>query len=170
MCWMCDHPGSTVDDYLEVIRGKIRDRGWTVQYVEDDRVPYAYTVGLAGHGLPELLMTGVSPRRALQLLGGLADSAARAAWDVGAPTPGARLTLPGPTLVEVVGVEFPDVHMNAAVALYGGGVRGRQLVWADRRGRWPWSASFNNGRATQPVLGARAAPGRADGRRRAPQT
>jgi hypothetical protein len=59
MCWMCDHPGSTVDDYLAEIRKKIRGRGWTVQYVEDDRVPYAYTIGLTRLGLPEFLMTGI---------------------------------------------------------------------------------------------------------------
>jgi Domain of unknown function (DUF4262) len=156
MCWMCDHPGSTVADYLDVIRGKIRGWGWTVQYVEDDRVPYAYTIGLTRHGLPELLMTGISPRRALRLLGGIADSAAEVVWDVDTPTPGARLTLPGPTLIEAVEVEHPDVHMNAAIAIYGSKVRGLQLVWADWRGRWPWSPSFNNGRGTQPVLGVRA--------------
>jgi hypothetical protein len=156
MCWMCDHPGSTVADYLDVIRGKIRGWGWTVQYVEDDRVPYAYTIGLTRHGLPELLMTGISPRRALRLLGGIADSAAEVVWDVDTPTPGARLTLPGPTLIEAVEVEHPDVHMNAAIAIYGSKVWGLQLVWADWRGRWPWSPSFNNGRGTQPVLGVRA--------------
>ncbi|MFZ1179898.1 MAG: DUF4262 domain-containing protein [Mycobacterium sp.] len=152
MCWMCDHSGSTVDDYLAEIRAKIRRRGWTVQYVEDDRVPYAYTVGLTRHGLPEFLMTGVSPQRALQLLGGIAESAP----DVEVPAPGERLTLSG-TLVEVVEVEHPDAHMNAAIAIYGSQVRALQLVWADWRGGWPWGAGFNNGRASQPVLGVRAA-------------
>jgi hypothetical protein len=156
---MCDHPGSTVDEYLDLIRGKIRECGWTVQYVVHDRVPYAYTIGLTHHGLPEFLMTGISPERALELLGGIADAAAEVAWDVDAPKPGARLTLPGPSLIEVVEVEHPDVHMNAAIAIYGSDVRGLQLVWADARGRWPWSPGFNNGRGTQPVLGRRAGPG-----------
>ncbi|MCW2660934.1 MAG: hypothetical protein JWP83_2086 [Mycobacterium sp.] len=156
MCWMCDHPGSAVDDYLDVIRGKIRGRGWTVQYVEDDRIPYAYTIGMTRHGLPEFLMTGISPERALELLGGIAEAAAEAAWDVDVPKPGARLTLPGPTLVEVVEVEHPDAHLNAAIAIYGSEVRGLQLVWSDWRGHWPWSPSFNSGRAIQPVLGVRA--------------
>ncbi len=123
-----------------------------MQYVEDDRVPYAYTVGLTRHGLPEFLMTGVSPQRALQLLGGIAESAP----DVEVPAPGERLTLSG-TLVEVVEVEHPDAHMNAAIAIYGSQVRALQLVWADWRGGWPWGAGFNNGRASQPVLGVRAA-------------
>jgi len=132
-----------------------------VQYVED-RVPYAYTIGLAGHGLPEFLMTGVSPLRALEVLGGLAESAAEVVWDVDAPKPGARLALPGPTLIEVVEVEHPDAHMNVAIAIHGSEVRALQLVWADARGRWPWSPTFDNGRGTQPVLGVRAAHRGAD--------
>ena len=67
---------------------------------------------------------------------------------------------PWPALIEVVEVEHPDAHMNAAIAIYGSEVRGLQLVWADWRGSWPWSPSFNNGRGIQPVLGVRAAPNR----------
>jgi len=39
-----------------------------VQYVESDRAPYAYTVGLREHGLPELLVTGLPPERTARLL------------------------------------------------------------------------------------------------------
>jgi hypothetical protein len=48
--------------------------------------------------------------------------------------------------------------MGWAVAI-GGPIRAVQLVWADGRGRWPWSADFADGRGSQPVLGCRA-PGR----------
>jgi hypothetical protein len=89
-------------------------------------------------------------------LGGIAESAPGVA-SVDVPKPGARFTLPGPTLVEVVEVEHPDAHMNAAIAVYGSEVRGLQLVWADWRGRWPWSPDFSNGRGMQPVLGVRMA-------------
>ena len=120
------HPGSTVDDYLDEMRRKIRSAGWTVQYVEDDRVPYAYTIGLTPHGLPEFLMTGISPQLALQVLGGIAESAP----DVDVPTPGERRVFPGGTLVEVVKVEHPDAHLNAAGAIYGPDVWALQLAWA----------------------------------------
>ena len=152
MCWMCDHPGSTVDDYLDEIRRKIRRAGWAVQYVEDDRVPYAYTIGLTPHGLPEFLMTGISPQLALRVLGGITDSAP----DVDVPIPGERRVFSGGTLVEVVEVEHPDAHMNAAIAIYGPVVRALQLVWADWRGHWPVASIFDDGRGTQPVLGPRA--------------
>ena len=72
MCWMCDHPGSTVADFMDVIRGKIDKRGWAVQYVEDPQIPFAYTAGMTQYLLPELLMTNVSPARAARVLNGVA--------------------------------------------------------------------------------------------------
>ena len=52
MCWKCDHPDSTVEQWLDAIRATVDKHGWAVQYVESDRAPYAYTVGLHEHGLP----------------------------------------------------------------------------------------------------------------------
>jgi hypothetical protein len=151
-CWMCDHPGSTREDYLAEVRAKMLRRGWTVQYVESDRVPFAYTIRLTRHDLPELLVTGVSPQRALRLLNGVARKALRD----GPPMPGAQITLPVGPLVEVVEVEHPDAHMYCAVDIFGTEIRGLQLVWADGSGRRPWASNFNNGRGGQPVLGVRA--------------
>jgi hypothetical protein len=149
---MCDHPGSTIDDYLDHLRSIVAHRGWAAQYVEDNRTPYAYTIGLHDYGLPELLVTGVSPQRAKRLLNNVARIAIRDT----APMPGDRFQLPAGPLLEIVTVDHPDAHMNMAVALYGP-VSALQLVWADGRGRWPWSAAFNDGRGRQPVLGMRAA-------------
>lgn len=151
MCWMCDHPGSTQQDYLDEVRATMLKHGWAVQYVESDRTPYAYTIGLSDHGLPELLATGIAPQRAVRLLNRVADDALR-----GEPlTPGARITVPAGPLIEIVEVEHPDAHMDMAVAFYGSELRALQLVWADRGGRWPWAASFGDGRGRQPVLGVR---------------
>jgi hypothetical protein len=153
MCWMCDHPGSTWQDFLDELRKKMRKHGWTVLYVEIDRTPYAYTIGLHERGLPELLVTGVSPQRALWLLNHVAKKAVN-----GEPlTPGQRMRLVTGTLIEIVEVEQPDAHMDAAVAFYGADLRALQLVWPDGRGHWPWSAAFEDGRGTQPVLGVRRA-------------
>ena len=57
MCWMCDHPGATQQDYFDELRSRVQKHGWAVQYVEIDRAPYAYTIGLHDRGLPELLVT-----------------------------------------------------------------------------------------------------------------
>ena len=153
MCWMCDHPGSTIDDYLDHLRETVIEHGWATQYVADDRTPYAYTIGLHEFGLPELLVTGVSPQRAARVL----NTAARIALRDDAPMPGSRIQLPAGPLIEVVAVDHPDAHMNMAVAIYGPELRALQLVWADGRGRWPWAAGFSDGHGRQPVFGMRAA-------------
>ena len=60
MCWKCDHPDSTMQEWLEVIYAPYKRNGWVVQFVSD-RTPYAYTIGLHPRGLPELLVTGMPP-------------------------------------------------------------------------------------------------------------
>ncbi|AFM19738.1 hypothetical protein Mycch_5051 [Mycolicibacterium chubuense NBB4] len=151
MCWLCDHPGATRQDFLAVLREKARTNGWAVQYVETT-MPFAYTVGLSDWNLPELLMTSVSPARAARVLGTLA----RAAMGGAALVPGEQMKVPGGPLAEFVEVDHPDVHCGWAVTHADGPVRVLQAVWADGRGRWPWSAQFCDGRRRQPVLGVRA--------------
>jgi len=152
MCWMCDHPEASAQDYLDVLRTKMRKNGWAVQYVESDRTPFAYTIGLHDWGLPELLVTGVSPPRASRLLNGVARDALRGL----SLTPGSQIKVHAGPLIEIVDVDQPDAHMGWAIESGGPDVRARQLVWADGRGRWPWFATFCDGRRRQPVLGVRA--------------
>lgn len=154
MCWQCDHPDATTDDYLEILRETIRGHGWAVQYVEDDRAPFAYTIGLHDVGLPELLMTGLAPLPTHRLL----NSLAHAMVDDGTVyAPGMHIDYQDEFLLEVVEVEHPDAHLNFAIALCGPDVRALQLVWADSRGRWPWDGRWGYGRRRQPVLGVRSA-------------
>jgi uncharacterized protein DUF4262 len=152
MCWQCDHPNATVDDYLDELRRTMREHGWAVQYVESDRTPFGYTVGLHDCGLPELLITGVPAQRAERLL----NTVARDMMDGKALSPGQKIAVRSGPLVEAVEVANPDAHMTWAVAFGGPEVRALQLVWADGRGRWPWAAAFSDGRGRQPVLGVRA--------------
>ncbi len=151
MCWQCDHPDKTPGDYLDVIRDKILARGWAVQYVEGDRRPFAYTIGLHDRGLPELLVTGLVARQSFWLLNTFAKRMLAGLR----PIPGDQVSLPARTRLELVGVEHPDAHMGMAIALEGTGVTAVQLVWADGRGRWPWAPGFDDGQRCQPVLGAR---------------
>lgn len=151
MCWKCDHPDSTVEEWLEAIRETVDKHGWAVQYVESDRTPYAYTIGLHERGLPELLVTGLAPAPAARLL----NSVAAYLMDGGRPMPGDWISIPdGPTLA-VVQVEHPDAHLNVAIAFYGSDLRALQLVWADDRGHQPWCPEFANGGVRQPVFGVR---------------
>ena len=34
MCWQCDNPDRTTDDYLDLLREIINGHGWAVQFVE----------------------------------------------------------------------------------------------------------------------------------------
>ncbi|HWF69652.1 MAG TPA: DUF4262 domain-containing protein, partial [Mycobacterium sp.] len=129
-------------------------QGWIVQFVESDRAPYAYTVGLHKRGLPELLITGLPPQRAARILNSVAEYLVNG----GRPIPGERILIGGEVLLEVVQAQHPDAHMNVAVAFYGPALRALQLVWPDDRGHRPWCAAFSNGEIRQPVLGVRVDP------------
>ncbi|KMO70197.1 MAG: DUF4262 domain-containing protein [Mycolicibacterium rufum] len=151
MCWLCDHPTATRQDYLNVLREKVLRNGWTIQYVEDT-MPFAYTVGLSDESLPELMVTSVSAPRALRLLGAMAVGIRQGVrWN-----PGDLVTIDNGPLVELVEVDHPDVHCGWAVRHAEGPIRVLQAVWADGRGRWPWSPTFCDGWRRQPVLGLRS--------------
>jgi hypothetical protein len=151
MCWLCDHPNATRADYADVLRAKMLKNGWALQYVESQPTPWAYTIGLHDWGRPELLVTGVSPPRAVRLLNAVTRDALRGLT----LEPGRQIQVADGPLVEVVEVDHPDVHMGWAVAIAGSPIRALQLVWADGRGRWPWSPQFCDGRRRQPVFGLR---------------
>lgn len=152
MCWQCDNPDKTQDDYLQLLREKIDTHGWMVQYVESPTRPVAYTIGLYERGLPELLVTGLDPQPAMWLL----ETFVRRSLSGLKASAGERVSLPARTQVELVTVEHPDAHMDMAVGIYGPDIAAVQLVWADDRGRWPWAPGFDDGRRSQPVLGARS--------------
>jgi hypothetical protein len=153
MCWQCDNPsGAEAEEDIDGLRASVREHGWAIKYVEDDRRPYAYTMGLHELGLPELLVTGVTTERALALL----DYFIEEAIDKGAPRPGDRIALSDTACIEAVHVDQPDVQLGLAVRLFGSKLRAVQLVWTDMRGRWPWDKGFDFDGLRQPVLGVRA--------------
>ena len=150
MCWQCDHPGATREDYLDVLRGITIKNGWAVQYVETEP-PFAYTVGLSQSGLPELLITGLPPERSLLLLNATAHYLVHETE----PAPGDTMTYPDGSRVEFVQVSEPTVHMGWAAAFYGRPIRALQVAWRDTRGHSPWCPDFNRGGPRQPILGMR---------------
>ncbi|WP_209305823.1 DUF4262 domain-containing protein [Mycobacterium sp. PS03-16] len=152
MCWRCDHPEATLEEYLDLLYEQILENGWTMLYIEATPTPFAYTLGLHECGLPELLVTAVCPHCATRMLNHVASVLIRE----DAPPAGRRMTLPDGQLVEFVEVSQPDAHLGTAVNMFGREVRALQVVWADANGRWPWSPLFNPGGDRQPVLGMRA--------------
>jgi hypothetical protein len=157
MCWQCDNPGATWPDYLAHLRGLLEQHCWVVQGVQRERrrPPYAYTVGLAGHDRPELVVTGLPYDRAAALLNGIAGQF----LETGPPAPGDLVPLPGGQRAEIVRVAEPAVHLVVAAALGAPGFSALQLVYADDQGRWPWDQDFRGGRGGQPVLGGRGSAG-----------
>lgn len=151
MCWQCDHPEATAADYLKELRKGITKHKWVVQYVEDERRPFAYTIGLHKRGFAEYVVTGVSPERAMQLLNSVAHYTIREVQ----PEPGDTMCISGEVDLEIVHVDQPDAHLYHAIDLYGPKVRALQLVWRDERGHSPWCIEFDEGRGSQPVLGKR---------------
>lgn len=153
MCWQCDHPGSTYQDYLDHLRVLMSCHGWAVQAVGGDRIhpPWAYTVGLTEFGEPELVVTGMRAGAAAELLNNVAAHVLHAE----APKPGERVPLTGGPLIEIVTVAEPAAHLHVAVDFYGTDIRALQLVHADDRGHWPWDVGWRGVRGGQPVLGIR---------------
>ncbi|WP_410670529.1 DUF4262 domain-containing protein [Amycolatopsis sp. cmx-4-68] len=151
MCWQCENPDRS--GYVERLRDGVADRGWLVQGVESSGAypPWAYTIGLSGYGLPELVVTGLPVLEAAELLNDMASHSLHAS----PPSAGERIPLRGGPLIEVVPLAEPSAHLVFAVALYGPEIRALQLVHADSRGRWPWSPDYRDGEGGQPVLGVR---------------
>jgi hypothetical protein len=154
MCWKCDHPDSTVQEWLELIYEKVKENGWTAQFVQHDRMPFAYTIGLHERGLPELLVTGMPPERANLVLNSVADYLLRG----GRPVPGERMLIGGELLLDFVQVQHPIAHLKFAYSIYGPDLRALQLVWPDDQGHRPWCAEFSNDGVRQPVFGVRVDP------------
>ena len=150
MCFLCDGDRSS---YLARLRDGVADRGWLVQGVDGSGSypPWAYTIGLSGYDLPELVVTGLPIPEAAELLNDLAAHSLHES----PPPPGERVPLRGGLVIEAVPLAEPSVHLVFAAALYGPEIRALQLVHADSRGRFPWSPDYRDGRGGQPVLGVR---------------
>jgi Domain of unknown function (DUF4262) len=153
MCWKCDHPDSTMQEWLEGIYALVQRNGWVVQFVQD-RTPFAYTIGLHERGLPELLVTGMPRERANLVL----NTVAKYLLDGGRPVPGERMLIGGELLLDFVQVQHPIAHLKFAFSIYGADLRALQLVWPDEQGHRPWCSEFSNGGVRQPVLGVRVEP------------
>jgi hypothetical protein len=149
VCWMCDNPSATFDDYLdEVVRPVVDRLGFAVQATQSDGVPVAYTVGLTEEGRPELAVTGKPPDDAYDLLTAVLVGEEE-------PTAGQRCDLLHGPALWAFAVTRP-LSLVVAAALYPR-LTAVQLVWADPLGRWPWQVHRSSQRLLCDVTDARAA-------------
>jgi hypothetical protein len=112
------------------LRAAVARRGWVVRRVGGP-VPYSYTVGLTGLGLPELVVAGLPAARAAAVLHALADRARRGTAD-----PGAGLGLGTARMLR------PEAALPEAAALYGGALRAVRVGVAEGAGHAPWHPAF----------------------------
>ena len=152
MCWQCDHPHATIDDYLGELVKIVKKNRWAVQYVEGEDRPFAYTIGLHELGLPELLVTGLNAEASARLL----NTVTRYTVDGGTRLRPGEYVHHEQLMLEVVEVDHPDVHLKFAVGLFNQPIRALQLVWTDDRRHWPWDRGWSHGRRRQPVFGVRS--------------
>lgn len=131
-----------VQAYLGQCAALIAEHGWMVQGV-GGQPPFAYTIGLTEYGHPELLLTGLDPRRAQPLLNDLA----RPVKDTG------RRYEPGERVPEIIKgydvlvhgpIDPRQAQMNQALNLYGG-IDALQVLWPDKNGIFPGQSGFSLG-------------------------
>lgn len=126
--------------------------GWSVQAASGNDVtaPWAYTVGLwASHQAPELVIAGLPPGQMTEVLHAVAERLAQGGTlPVGGAIDGLR---PGPLSVRPVHASWRETSVFGVCDLYYGYVRPRylQIVWPDRRGRFPGQLGFSR---RQPML------------------
>ena len=109
-----------------------------------------YTVGLTGHGQPELILFGLPPDLSRPALRALAADliAGRRTVDAGREADDVLEGHP----VTFVAVTEPERHLPVAAQFYAGRtVRALQIVWPDRYHRWPWQTGTRV--HDMPVLG-----------------
>ena len=114
----------------------------------DDGVEFAYTVGLSVYGFPEVITYGLPQQIAATCLN-LVGEQVRAGRPpvvggfvgrVFAGHPGYLIDVQDTSDLVVAEQIYPEV-----VAA--------QLVWPDRRGRFPWHPGYGRSRSDQPLMG-----------------
>lgn len=70
MCDLCDQPDLTMESYVDHLRDRLTRERFVVQSVLGSvtSAEFSYSVGLTAQGLPELVVVGVRPEEARQLL------------------------------------------------------------------------------------------------------
>jgi hypothetical protein len=140
------------DTDLREIRDAIDRTGVYLQFVPQPTALETcwYTVGLTGHGHPELILFGLPPDICRPVLRAVAGDLIAGRRTVAAGQE-ADDVLEGHR-VRFVAVTEPDRHLPAAAQFYAGrAVRALQIVWPDRYERWPWQTGTRVD--DMPVLG-----------------
>lgn len=125
--------------------------GWMVQAVfhSPDAPGFAYTVGLAAKGLPELVSFSLPPNVAVVILNRLAQQLVNGeSLEVGKALD--HVMQDYDCMLLETGREQTDQYMFQTLHRYPD-YRALQLIWQDPLHRWPWDEAYDKAYA-QPLL------------------
>lgn len=143
--------------FLKAVDAKIAESGRMVMMVGSDEergIPsFAYTIGLSGRALPELIVFGLGPvgvsvlnDLAERLLDGEALPRNQRMNDVFKGVDAVLQEVPAGVAQHFLRVAFDK---------YGSGVQTLQLIWPDAAGKLPWEEGHDMSlRKSQPLLAA----------------
>jgi hypothetical protein len=137
---------------LDDLRAKIDTYGWAVRNVSDADASkcVSYTVGLAAHDHPEVVMTGLPPEVGTAFLNIVGEIVVREGGRFAAGEATTELA-DGPAMPVIEVLDKSE--LTAVDAIYGD-VPALQIVWTDSRGCLPWEPSCANPPGSQPLLGS----------------
>lgn len=125
------------EQLFAAMRNHIETVGWAVTGVFDADPPFAYTVGLTEKGRPELFMSGLDINVMALILNDIAANENPVIGDVleGYVGNGYKLA--------VVAADPKAAAVAVPRAMYGRDkVRALQIVWPDKKGRFPWDKRY----------------------------
>lgn len=137
------------------VRAKLADiiaeHGWALLSVlaGENSPRFTYTVGLAGKGLPELIIFGLDQTSARPVLNDLA----RRLVEGLALSTGDRLVKIATMHLVAVELSDNDVQENLRLAaVFADHFTAFQMVWPDQNGKFPWESGYDSKwLAIQPV-------------------
>lgn len=129
------------ETYLDHVRDVIASSRWAVQAVEAD-VPFAYTVGLAQRGLPELVIAGLPPKLCMRFLNRLAEQMVDEGLRLEEGAKLDKVAQDLPVKVHEVDHDVAREVLRVAWALYGP-VKAWQLFWPDSKGLFEGEEGFD---------------------------
>lgn len=162
---------SSINDIIKQAQDNIDKYGFSTfsVFADEDFPTFSYTVGLTGHGLPELVIVGIPPRDAQHIL----LEAAQRQVDRAAFVIGERIAeiFPGFSVLSGdVSPQWARRLCNLAQVIADGPVRALQLIWPDEKGLFPGEQGYNDRYLEiQPLLSADPAPNPEEGAQRPPR-
>lgn len=146
VCRLCDEGGGlerdppNTDTASAQVLHQVRTRGMVVRTVFGDETEagFAYTAGVFhSFGLPELIVTGLPTDPLVDLSPVVMKYRASGAYPLGVPIEGLFEDATA-MFVELNDARVLDEYMTLTGWFQQGGFPHVQLVWSDRRGRFPW--------------------------------